>query len=303
MPEQTSPPPGDGTEIFSPSALRDFDPANDPDCVLGRRWLCKGGSLMIVGNTGTGKSSLMMQFAVRWAVGKDSFGIKPKEPLRSIIAQGENNFGDVAEAYQGVVAGAKLTMSEIATLDENLLIVRNTTAVGDRFPEFIEGLITSHRATILFVDPLLSFAGFDISDQEATSTFLRHRLDPILRKTGCILVFMHHTTKPKPASETDGQTNAALAYTGAGSADWANYSRECAALVRCPGEEPIYKFILTKRRSRAGLKDINGNFAGEILIRHSSQPGVIAWEYAIPGDETQGKAQSAAAKGSPRRFA
>lgn len=194
-------------------------------------------------------------------------------------------------------------MGEIATLDENLLIVRNTTAVGDAFPAFIENLIVSHKATILFVDPLLSFAGFEIADQAATSHFLRHQIDPILRKTGCILVFMHHTAKPKPASETDGQTNAALAYAGAGAAEWVNYSREIASLVRCPGDEPVYKFILTKRRSRAGLKDINGNFAGEILIRHSSQPGVIAWEYAIPGEESQGKAQSGPAKGSPRRFA
>lgn len=304
MPEPISPPPGDGTETFSPADLRAFDPDNDPNCVLGRRWLCKGGSLMIVGNSGTGKSSLMTQFAIRWAVGKDAFGIKPKEPLRSVIVQAENDFGDVAEAYQGAVNGAKLTMSEVELLDQNLAIVRNGSAIGPRFAPFIKDLIVKHSAAIIYCDPLLSYAGFEIADQAATSEFLRHQIDPVLRETGCILVFMHHTAKPKPASETEGQTNAALAYTGAGSAEWVNYSRECAALVRCPGDEPVYKFILTKRRSRAGLKDIHGDFKGEILIRHSRQEGVIAWEYAAPEETSpHGNPDSRPAKGSPRRFA
>ena len=303
MPETISSPPSDGTEIFSPADLRAFDPDNDPNCVIGRRWLCKGGSLMIVGNSGTGKSSLMTQFAVRWAVGKDAFGIKPKAPLRSIICQAENDFGDCAESYVGAIAGAKLTIPEIETLDQNLTIVRNGSAIGPRFAPFIKDLIVKHSAQILFCDPLLSYAGFEIADQAATSDFLRHQIDPVLRETGCILVFMHHTAKPKPASETEGQTNAALAYTGAGSAEWVNYSRECAALIRQPGEEPVYKFILTKRRSRAGLKDSMGDFKGEILIRHSRQPGTIAWEYANESEVGQGTPSQPNAKGSPRRFA
>ncbi len=58
----------------------------------------KGGSLLIVGQSGTGKSSLMMQAAVHWALGRDFFGIKPARPLRAIILQAENDAGDVSEA-------------------------------------------------------------------------------------------------------------------------------------------------------------------------------------------------------------
>ena len=85
-------------------ALMSFKRKEDPTCVLGlNRWLCKGGSMLIVGQSGTGKSSLMMQAAVHWALGRDFFGIKPARPLRAIILQAENDAGDVSEALQDVV--------------------------------------------------------------------------------------------------------------------------------------------------------------------------------------------------------
>lgn len=72
-------------------ALLSADRKNDPNNVIGNRWLCKGGSLLIVGQSGTGKSSLMMQAAVHWTLGRDFFGIKPVKALRSIILQAEND--------------------------------------------------------------------------------------------------------------------------------------------------------------------------------------------------------------------
>jgi len=275
-----------GATRMEAESLLAFDRTNDPNTILGNRWLCKGGSALIVSQAGVGKSSLMMQAAVHWAIGGrlDFFGIKGKRPLRVIIIQAENDFGDVAEAYQDVVAGAKLWPEERNTLNDNLAIFRDATSVGAAFPEMLRALITQHRADLVFVDPLLSFAGIDIADQEQASRFLRHDLNRILVETQAVLIAMHHTTKPRAAKDKEGQTIADLAYSGAGSSEFVNYFREVAVLVRQQGDDPIFKFGLTKRRGRAGLKDLTGDFAGEITIRHSRQKGEIRWEYASPGE-------------------
>ena len=269
-------------EEMSLDGLMNFDRRNDPNCVLGRRWLCKGGSLLIVGQSGTGKSSLMMQAATAWSVGRNFFGITTKKPLKTLIIQAENDTGDVGESFQDCVNGSKFTESEIETLKENLFIYRDTVSSGQSFLILLKQLIIQHKADIVYCDPLLSFAGIDVTLQSEVSTFLRHGLSPILLETGAILVAMHHTGKPKSSKDTAGYTVADMAYSGLGSSEFTNYFREVACLVREQGAEPIYKFGLTKRRGRAYLSDENGNFTGEITIRHSRDAGVIRWEYAKP---------------------
>lgn len=288
-------------------ALLSFERKEDPTTILGNhRWLCKGGSLLIVGQSGTGKSSLMMQAAVHWCLGRDFFGIRPAKPLRAIILQAENDAGDISEALQDVVAGAYIDSAERAQLKDGLAIYRDTVSTGTTFTDALRDLVISHQADIVFVDPLLSFAGIDVSDQEQASKFLRHDLAPILLETGAVLVAMHHTGKPKAAGDKEGQTVADLAYAGLGSSEFTNWFREVAVLFRCHGDEPIYKFGLTKRRGRAGLKDANGDFKGEIYIRHAAEKGVIRWEYSQPPSQTETTtaprhSDSSPAKGSPRR--
>ena len=289
-------------------ALLSFERKDDPTTVLGNhRWLCKGGSLLIVGQSGTGKSSLMMQAAVHWCLGRDFFGIKPAKPLRAIVLQAENDAGDISEALQDVIAGAYIDAAERLQLRDGLAIYRDTVSTGTTFTKALRDLVVSHQADIVFVDPLLSFAGIDVSDQEQASKFLRHDLAPILLETGAVLVAMHHTGKPKASADKEGQTTADLAYAGLGSSEFTNWFREVAVLFRCQGEEPIYKFGLTKRRGRAGLTDHENQFKGEIYIRHAAEKGVIRWEYSQPPSQSATQpaprdSDSSPSKGSPRRF-
>ena len=297
-----------GPQRMDFDALLSFERKDDPTTVLGNhRWLCKGGSLLIVGQSGTGKSSLMMQAAVHWALGRDFFGIKPAKPLRAIVLQAENDAGDISEALQDVMAGAYIDATERLQLRDALAIYRDTVSTGTTFTKALRDLVVSHQADIVFVDPLLSFAGIDVSDQEQASKFLRHDLAPILLETGAVLVAMHHTGKPKASADKEGQTTADLAYAGLGSSEFTNWFREVAVLFRCQGEEPIYKFGLTKRRGRAGLKDHENQFKGEIYIRHAAEKGVIRWEYSQPPSQSATQpaprdSDSRPAKGSPRRL-
>ena len=289
-------------EEMSLDGLMNFDRRNDPNCVLGRRWLCKGGSLLIVGQSGTGKSSLMMQAATSWSVGRNFFGITTKKPLRTLIIQAENDTGDVGESFQDCVNGSRFSQGEIDNLKQNLFIYRDTVSSGQSFLAMLKQLIVQHQADIVFVDPLLSFAGIDVSLQAEVSTFLRHGLSPILLETGAIIVAMHHTGKPKSSKDTAGYTVSDMAYSGLGSSEFTNYFREVACLVREQGAEPVFKFGLTKRRGRAYLRDENGEFTPEISIRHSRESGVIRWEYSKVAVSAIALSDSEAGKASPSPY-
>jgi len=291
-------------------AMKTFERKEDPNSVIGNRWLCKGGSLLLVSQSGVGKSSFALQFLVSLCINRQFFGIKAKRPLRVVMLQAENDHGDVAEAYQDITAGMNLYASEQQTLDENLFIYRDTNSVGQVFLDQMRALIELHRADVILVDPLLSFAGIEVADQKQMTEFLRHGVAKILEETGCILIAVHHTTKPKSAKDKEGQTPSDLAYSGAGASELVNYVREVGVLVRQPGEEPVFKFSLTKRRGRAGMLDANGNFAGDIIVRHARQQGQIRWEYGELSAQApeptltvvQKDSDSRNAKGSPSRF-
>jgi hypothetical protein len=317
-----SKPENSGLEIFDKEKMLEFDRKNDPRCVLGNRWLCKGGSALWVSQSGVGKSSLCIQAAMRWAIGKDFFGIKPKKPLNVLVLQKENDFGDSAECFTDVYNSLHLDMSEKDLINKNLEIYRDTLSFGDSFIHRLRELIVKHSCDIIFVDPLLAFSGIDITQQIEVTKFCRMDLDKVLSDTGCVLIAMHHTTKPKTAKDKEGYTISDMAYSGAGAAEFTNYFRETAVLVRLPGTEPIFKFGTTKRSGRSGLRDVNGDFANEIIIRHSRTPGQVRWEIASQDEineynetktngtkEAKPKAKVASqdsdssnAKGSPRRF-
>ena len=101
-----------GPTRFDFADLLAFDRDSDPTCVLGNRWLCRGGSCLLVAQTGAGKSALTTQAAMSWALGRDFFGIKSRKgPLRSLVVQSENDLGDVGESVQGTLSGLGIAAS------------------------------------------------------------------------------------------------------------------------------------------------------------------------------------------------
>lgn len=295
----------DTGEWFDLDAMDAFDPLEDNTVLVGKkgRWLCEGYAVSIVGFSGTGKSSLMMQVATSWALGQNVFGLAPVRPLRTLILQSENDFGDCSQAWQG--ATCKMTPTEKARLKENIAIVRDSKHMGTAFPAFLESLIVKHGAEVVWVDPLLAYAGFDIADQSLTTDWLRTQVDPVLKRTKAAMIYMHHTTKPKSADDLDGMTPSQLAYLGAGSAEWVNYSRDAGFLYRTKGEPARYKFGFSKRASRCGLTDLDGNRSksGFIYLQHSQEEGVLRWEHApvTPSEVAPQRTDSSPAKGPRSR--
>jgi RecA-family ATPase len=258
----------DQSTVVTVKDLINFDPTKDPDNLIGKRWLTRGSSMIISGGTGIGKSSMMMQIVIRWALGKDFFGIAPVRPLRIGIVQAENDKGDLAESFRGVVQGLNMGVSDIGMLQENLHFRTESVRTGDQFLAYARRFITRSKLDVIIGDPLFSYFGGDLSDQGEVSVFLRNKLQPILHQTKVAWIWMHHIGKTQ---RKDGEplTTMELAHAGFGSSELANWAREIAVLAEVGQSKPRrFQLAFCKRGSRLPANTLN--------LQHS--PSGIVWE-------------------------
>lgn len=288
-----------GVERHSIKALFKFEPKEDPSTLLGNRWVCKGGQLLLVGQSGVGKSSLTVQAAMTWALGLPFFGIKPARPLKSLYIQAENDEGDMAEIVQGVMSYvvAKCGMPQdeaLRLLNDNLEFVRVTAAAGEEFGAVVRDLVRERSVDLVFGDPLLSFVGDDISQQSVASRFLRGVLNPIAFEHGFAWVWSHHTGKPQSDSKSRAHWNANdYAYIGLGSSELTNWARAIAVL-QTTKEEGTFKLLLAKRGTRAGVVDEHRLPATSLVLQHAEAG--LHWEVGKLDEDSE---QSTGAKGKP----
>jgi phage/plasmid primase-like uncharacterized protein len=264
--------------------LLSFVAGEDPESVLGNRYLCRGGSCAIIGQTSAGKSSFGMQMAVYFALGLPFFGLKPIRPLKSVIVQAENDVGDTAEMFQGILIGSGICRPEtpeenksvIQRLEQNLVILRDQSHVGKQFSDYAKKVVELHKPDLFWIDPLLSFYGNDINNQQEMTSFLRGVLGPVSEETGVIWMLLHHTGKPsKDASKTQKNWSARdFAYLGIGSSELSNWARAIITISTVAEDE--FRVVFAKRGTRAGIVDEHGAFASEIYLAHSSDN--ICWK-------------------------
>jgi RecA-family ATPase len=258
--------------------LATFDHKNDPDTLVGARWLCRGGSCLFVAQSGIGKSTLSMQLAISWAQGLPTFGIRPVKPLKVMLVQAENDRGDLSEMVQGALAGLNIKADSEAftALSERLVVITDNVSTGEKFTDSLRVLTGRHSPDIVIVDPLLSFLGGDVSSQENCTYFLRNLLNPIAKESGCCWFMVHHTPKPSSdAKSKQGWGAAEYAYFGMGSSELVNWSRSVAVL-RTTKDEGFFKLMLTKRGRRAEATHLEGDHTTVIHLKHSSDS--ILWE-------------------------
>ena len=287
---------GDIPEPYKWEELLNFKEEADPTTLLGKRWICRGGSALWVGSSGLGKSVLCLQAAITWAVGRSFFGITPKgDGLRSLIVQAENDLGDVAEAAAGVVRAMQLSPEEMAMVITNVHIVRDCTSTGEVFVDRARRLAEKYRPDLFWADPLLAFIGGDLSSQETAGGFLRNRLNPLALASQFSWMLIHHT--PKPTRDGTGYTGHDKAYSGFGSSELTNWARAVVTLAPAGQDEDgtdIYRLEVSKRGKRSGLQQ--SHRAGEIcatkaavhpfvFLRHSDHG--LAWVEA--GQPEKGK--------------
>jgi len=280
-----------GVEMHTFEQLWAYKAEDDSSTLVGNRWLCRGGQLLLLGQSGIGKSSYTLQQAMTWALGMPFFGMKPKHKLKCLLVQAENDMGDMAEVVQGVmsyvVAQSKMTQTQaVDILRENVIVARVTAQTGEAFIEVIRELIAKHGPfDLVYGDPLLSFIGDDISQQAVASHFLRELCNPLAFEHGFAWVWSHHTGKPQSDSKSRAHWNANdYAYIGLGSSELTNWARAICVL-QTTKEEGTFKLLLAKRGSRAGVVDEHRLPVTTLILQHADQG--LHWEIGKLDDETK----------------
>lgn len=290
----------DMPQEFTLQSIVDYDPENDPDNLIGDRWLRRGSSLLFVGQSGCGKSSMAIYQGLKWAMGLDWFGCRPVRPLRVAYVQAENDIADQHDALKGasqMVFGSDWVNG---LKKANMLFFREAVRTGVDFTQMLRRLIRKTKVDIVYIDPLLSYIGGNPSDIEVCANFTRHQLQPIMMETGVVIVLVHHFPKPK-GKDDKPESVADMAYSGFGSSDLTNWAREVIVLKEVGFHQPR-RFMLgmAKRGDRSGLENKENKKVGSIVIQRGV--GTISWDYAPP---EQFVVDKAAAKkpwsGRPRR--
>ncbi len=292
-------------ESWSIKDLMKYDVANDANAVIGfhegraTRYLCRGYGAWLIGPSGIGKSSLAQQTAYLWALQKPFCNISAVKPLRVLIVQSENDQGDCAEATQGILNSANFTAEEFDLLNERVKIIRCRGKTGLEFCRWLEREIAEFKADLVLIDPLLRFAGIDVSRQDQCTKFLNDCLDPVLAATGVVMIGMHHTGKLKNKKETMGQTIYEKMYSGIGSSELVNWAR--AVIIIDPKDDGLFEMLLAKRGQRAWATHPEGDFpTTSIFLRHAADR--ILWIQVPPPELPQKSDRKGAPAGRPNKI-
>jgi AAA domain/DnaB-like helicase N terminal domain len=286
-----------GSVPFSHEELKAFVPAHDPNILLGNRWLCRGFTSLLAGPAGAGKSTLEMQMAIYWGCGMPFCGIRPARPLKSLILQAENDLGDSAEQYQGVLRGIVEGAKADFELDESL-VARNVLVhwvvgkSGFEFCGILDEMIQIHQPDIVWIDPLFAFAGCDLLKPKETTEFIRQGLYPIAVKRNVALLVVHHIGKSyRDNTEKEKWTDLDFQYLGFGTSEIQNAFRAVTILLPVSNSEgsheKLYRLILSKRGNRAGARDPEGHFTTNLYLSQASE-GIFWMQSAKPEKENKG---------------
>jgi hypothetical protein len=290
----SSPPVGENMWDLFQSVKSD----DDPDELLKPRFLCRAGGLLMVGATGIGKSTLAMQFATCWARGQPAMGIEPIGQLKSLIIQAENDRHDMREMFTGVVAGLHLDekprrIDEGLAIDENplksaglnVVFVRENARSGVAFfTEVVRPLLEMHKPDLLWIDPALAYLGGESNNQRDVGAFLRNQLNVLIDEFHCGVVVLHHTNKPTTGKESAASSNIDSAYSGTGSAEWANWAR-AVLFIKNTKFRGIFELVAGKRGGRLGWKEADGTTpAYSRFIAHSKEQGQLYWREPVASE-------------------
>lgn len=224
----------------------------DPDELLKHRFLCRRGGCLLVGPSGIGKSSFVIQVLVQWAIGRSAFGIEPTRPLKSLLIQSENDDGDLAEMREGVLSGMPLLPDERERAARAIDTCHATSLVSDEVGDYIREKAVGYD--LVFLDPAFGFLGGDAMQARDVTHFLREVINPAIAEVGCAIVIVHHTNK-YTSEGNKGQARAMdSAYAGSGSAEWTNWPRAILS-IRSLSDDAVFELRAAKRGSRLRWKD------------------------------------------------
>ena len=256
-----------------PATALQVVPRTDRSCLLGNRFLNRGDGAILASNSGMGKSSMMLQMAVCWALELDFMGIVPNGPLRSLIMQSEDSEGDVAEVMASIAHCLKLTTAQLDLVTERVVIVTDRIHRGDKFIVELRGQVRRHRPDLVWINPLAAFADGDMAEAKEAGTFLREQLNGLNSACEFAYFIVGHTTKPPTDKGKTARQWNEVQYNLAGSFDLVGWARAIISL-QATATEGEFDLILAKRGRRADVKVPAKSEAGIEYMARTSVIGV-----------------------------
>lgn len=255
------------------------EPPDQSECLLGDNWLFRGGWGALIGPTGQGKTSLELQAAACWAIGRPFVGIYPEKALRILVVQIENGELDLHEMASGIVEELAFPDEEIDRLRDSLHILTPSSPTPELFSD--DGAVAEEvrrkKPDLVIIDSLYKWlAKGTAADPEGVVDLIDRKLLPLCREVKCGVLVSHHMGRSEVERIFDGKGNRMTDhYAGAGGMFVADSAR--ATLLLVP-EEEIGRYTLkaAKRGSRIGWRDEEGT---KIFEKHLGwSEGHIGWQ-------------------------
>jgi hypothetical protein len=244
------------------------NPADDLVGTKGLGLISKGGSFMLIGPTGHGKSILMQQWAVSMAAGIKILGrIEVHKPLKILYYQSDNQLSDMHIDLTSIREHLGVSKD---TLRKNLVMKRIFSVSGLELHTILEADVIKHKPDILIMDNYQSFIDGDINSTEVFQEW-RMAVEPIMSKYKMAVIIVAHTTKKTQYDNKNVINPSDSVYLASGTAALANWVRT-SAWLSIDNDAPVgcYKLVLGKNWQRAGLgMDKSDNPIRDLKIEHS----------------------------------
>ena len=312
--------------------ISSFKMVSDDDgmVLLGNKYVSRGHMSAIVSSSGMGKSSIILQEAILFALGRDFEGIQPARPLKSLIIQSEDDASDIAEIVTSIYYMLELSDDDKAQADRYVKVVTDTISRGKTFFDKLRGITRFFEPDLVYINPLLAFFDGDITSSRDCGEFFREGLGSLNHpdpKKQWAYIFVHHTNKPMTNNNSKGGRQEAkwneIMYGMSGSSDIINVCRSIRILH--PTEiEGQFVLHLAKRGKRAGIKELPRKADGtvdemarmvsstRIYLKHCQERftpegydreiACIFWQPREPDTNEFSNAPAAASKGGRKKI-
>jgi hypothetical protein len=261
-------------------------PIDKSKTILGNRYLCRGGGMWIIAPSGLGKSTLSIQVAILWSLGKYAFGISSHEIRRILIIQAEDDEGDCIE-MSVMVDHLGLTPDEKKIVGENTELIHCNSLVGKEFIEALKFKLKEARDAgrpfdLVIINPYGVYQGKDVQSPSDNTEFLNHFLNPVLTEFDVAAVLIHHTPKTN-FMNFENLNPWDFQYAGAGSGNMTNWARSIMIIVPQTVER-LFMFVAAKRGQR-----IDGWDGASTRFFSHSDGKPILWLDASEEQKTESK--------------
>lgn len=167
---------------------RNFDSRED---IIGEKILVDGGSLILAGSSGVGKSLITLEMAISLAAGTNLYAdriIIPKS-RKVLIFQSENAPFEVRQRINKMTKGS---------IPDGIFInsdtVYNFNIADNYFSEYLIRTVRETRVDVIIIDPLSSFHHYNENDNSQMRSVL-DSITNISRETGAATIIVHHYGK------------------------------------------------------------------------------------------------------------